>query len=291
MNTRPFENLSLSKPILRALSEQGYDEPTEIQREAIPLALAGQDLLATAQTGTGKTAAFVLPMLQRLHENKAGNNNDLRALILAPTRELALQIDENLRAYGRHMPLRSAVVLGGVSAFSQIKALRRKPEILVATPGRLLDLLGQGHVRLDDVEVLVLDEADRMLDMGFIHDVRKIVSRVSNDRQTMLFSATMSRGIAELASSMLRNPSKVTIAPPASVSGKIVQKVLFVEQADKRAAGRRFEGQRPPASIGLYPYQARGRPGCQAAHTPRHLNGFDPFEQESRCAPAGAISI
>ena len=231
MNTRPFENLSLNKPILRALSEQGYDEPTKIQQEAIPLALAGQDLLATAQTGTGKTAAFVLPMLQLLHENQVGGTKALRAPILTPTRELALQVDENLRAYGRHMPLRSAVVLGGVSAFSQIKALRRKPDILVATPGRLLDLLGQGHVCLDDVEVLVLDEADRMLDMGFIHDVRKIVSRVSNDRQTMLFSATMSKEIAELASDMLRYPSKVAIAPRLRCRGKLPRRCCSSNRA------------------------------------------------------------
>ena len=238
MDSGHFEKLSLITPILRALSDEGYDQPTPIQQEAIPLALAGQDLLATAQTGTGKTAAFTLPMLQQLHENPPSNSGGakhLRALILTPTRELALQIQENLRAYGRYLPLRSAVVLGGVSAFTQIKALRKKPDILVATPGRLLDLMGQGHVRLNKVEMLVLDEADRMLDMGFIHDVRKIVSHTPKDRQTMLFSATLSKSIVELASDMLRYPSKVTIAPPASVSGKIDQKVLFVQQTNKRA--------------------------------------------------------
>ena len=236
MDTPSFEELSLITPILRALSDEGYNKPTPIQHEAIPIALAGQDLLATAQTGTGKTAAFVLPMLQRLHEAKPNPaKGGLRALILTPTRELALQIDENLRAYGRYLPLRSTVVLGGVSSFSQIKALRKNPAILVATPGRLQDLMNQGHVRLNKVEVLVLDEADRMLDMGFIHDVRKIVTQTPKDRQTMLFSATLSKSIAELASNMLKYPSTVTIAPPASVSGKIDQKVLFVDQSNKRA--------------------------------------------------------
>ncbi len=235
MTTGPFENLSLIKPILRAVSNLGYGQPTKIQQEAIPLALAGQDLLATAQTGTGKTAAFVLPMLQLLHADQSNHTRNPRALILSPTRELALQIDESLRAYGRYLPLRSAAVLGGVSAYSQVRALRKKPDIIVATPGRLLDLLGQRHVRLDNVEMLVLDEADRMLDMGFVHDVRKIVSHTPDDRQTMLFSATMSKSIVRLASDLLRYPSKIAIAPPASVSGKIAQKVLFVEHTDKRA--------------------------------------------------------
>ena len=235
MHSNQFEQLSLNEPILRALAETGYQTPTEIQQAAIPEVLAGNDLLATAQTGTGKTAAFSLPMLQMLNGRKQRGSRGVRALILTPTRELALQIDASLRTYGRHLSLHSAVVLGGVSAVPQIKALRRKPDILVATPGRLLDLMGQGHARLDRIEMLVLDEADRMLDMGFIHDVRRIVSQLPTERQTLFFSATLVGEIADLASDMLRRPSQVAVTPAASVSGKIAQKVLFVAQADKRA--------------------------------------------------------
>ena len=229
MNSDLFENLSLNKPILRALAQEGYQKPTPIQREAIPLALAGKDLLATAQTGTGKTAAFTLPMLHLLHERASGGEKGLRALILTPTRELALQIDESLKSYGRHLPLRATVVLGGVPSNPQIRALKKKPDILVATPGRLLDLMSQRHVRLDRIEMLVLDEADRMLDMGFAPDVRKIVSKVPEARQTMLFSATMSKAIAQLASRMLHDPTRVEVTPAASVSSKIEQQVLFVD--------------------------------------------------------------
>ncbi len=239
MNDR-FTSLNLSKPILQALDAEGYHTPTPIQVAAIPDVLAGRDLMATAQTGTGKTAAFALPMLQLLSERRArrsgnGSRRGIRALILAPTRELAVQIDASLRAYGRHLSLRSTVILGGVSMVGQIKALSRGPDIVVATPGRLLDLIGQRHVRLDSIEMLVLDEADRMLDMGFIRDVRRIVSLIPRDRQTLLFSATLTREIAELAGDLLRDPSYVEITPPASVVGKISQKVLFVRQGDKLA--------------------------------------------------------
>lgn len=235
MNTDHFENLSLSKPILRALSEEGYHKPTAIQQAAIPEVLAGKDLLATAQTGTGKTAAFALPMLHMLHERGPRSAKHIRALILTPTRELALQIEASLRSYGRHLPLRTAVVLGGVPQTPQIRALRQNPDILVATPGRLLDLLGQGHIRLDRIEMLVLDEADRMLDMGFVRDVRRIVSQLPTARQTLFFSATLSAEIAGLASDMLRHPATVAVTVPASVPGNIAQKVLFVEQMNKRA--------------------------------------------------------
>ncbi len=238
MKNTHFEDLGLSNPLLRALAEEGYKEPTPIQVSAIPQVLSGRDLMATAQTGTGKTAAFALPMLKLLSEQTRRNNEDkkgVRALILTPTRELALQINESLRAYGRHLPFRSAVILGGVSMVKQLKALSRKPEIIVATPGRLLDLAGRGHLRLNNVEMLVLDEGDRMLDMGFIHDVRKIVNQTPKDRQTMLFSATLTRAITKLASDMLRDPSFVEVTPSASVSGKISQKVLFVQQGNKLA--------------------------------------------------------
>jgi ATP-dependent RNA helicase RhlE len=238
MNKDTFEQLSLNKKLLRALSDEGYEEPTNVQRAAIPELLAGKDLLATAQTGTGKTAAFALPMLQRLYRRRRGfrgslKSTGIRALILTPTRELALQIDESFRAYGRHLPTRTVVILGGVSQIRQEKALKNKPDILVATPGRLIDLFNQGLVQLDRVEMLVLDEADRMLDMGFVRDVRKIVSTTPAARQTMFFSATLTAEIAELASDMLKYPSIIEVNPAASVSGNIEQKVLFVRQIHK----------------------------------------------------------
>jgi ATP-dependent RNA helicase RhlE len=242
MTNNSFTSLRLSKPLLKALAEEGYKEPTPVQVTAIPEVLSGRDLMATAQTGTGKTAAFSLPMLQLLNErrtrtngNGKGRGDAVRALILTPTRELALQIDASFRAYGRHLPLRTAVILGGVPMGGQIRALARKPEIVVATPGRLLDLASQRHVRLNNIEMLVLDEADRMLDMGFIHDVRKIVNLIPKNRQTMLFSATLTQAIANLASDMLHDPSFVEVTPAATVSGKILQKVLFVRQNDKLA--------------------------------------------------------
>ena len=234
MKSNHFKNLILNEPILRALSEEGYKTPTAIQEAAIPLILEGNDLLATAQTGTGKTAAFSLPMLQTLHERKSADKRNIRALILTPTRELALQVEASFRTYGRHLSLRTTVILGGVSARPQIKAIKNKVDILVATPGRLLDLINQGHVHLNWIEMLVLDEADRMLDMGFIYDVRKILSKLPDKRQTLFFSATLSEEIQHLASDMLTNPSKVTITPYASVSDNIEQKVLFVAQENKR---------------------------------------------------------
>ena len=235
MTSTQFDHLSLHPSINRALAREGYQQPTPIQQAAIPEALAGKDVLATAQTGTGKTAAFSLPMLHLLHDKPSANGRGIRALILTPTRELALQIDASLRSYGHYLPLRPAVVVGGVPAPPQIRALRQGPEMLVATPGRLLDLHNQGHVRLGGVEMLVLDEADRMLDMGFIRDVRKIVAALPRKRQTMLFSATLSREISKLAADMLIQPVKVEITPSASVSDDIAQQVLFVEQTDKRA--------------------------------------------------------
>ena len=229
-----FQDLSLNRSLLRALAEEGYERPTPIQEAVIPAALAGEDLLATAQTGTGKTAAFALPILQHLAALQPKGARPIRALVLAPTRELALQIDASFRDYGRHLPCRTAVILGGVSAVPQIASLRHRVDIVVATPGRLLDLYRQGHARLDRVETLVLDEADRMLDMGFAPDVRRIVATLPGKRQTMLFSATLSAEIAELSSDMLRNPSMVAVTPPASVSTNITQRVMFVEQINKR---------------------------------------------------------
>jgi len=230
MNLKTFEDFNLSDVILRAIRNEGYELPTDIQRAAIPEILSGSDVMATAHTGTGKTAAFCLPMLELLQRRKGSG---LRGLVLTPTRELALQVETALRAYGRYLPLRSSVVVGGVSLNSQVGALRQRPDILVATPGRLLDLIRQKHIRLDQIEILVLDEADRMLDMGFIHDVRTIVSRIPGARQTLLFSATLSSGIAAVASNMLKNPVTVATAPASSVAVKIDQKVLFVDQCNK----------------------------------------------------------
>ena len=238
MNKSRFDGFALSKPIFKALREQGYQEPTDIQNAAIPILLEGKDLFASAQTGTGKTAAFSLPLLQLLtaeRPNSTGGKRSIRALILAPTRELALQIDESLRAYGRYLPLRRTVVLGGVSITRQIASLRKNPDIVVATPGRLLDLCKQGHVQLQRVKMLVLDEADRMLDMGFIHDVRKITAKIPKERQTMLFSATLPPAIRELASSLLRDPASIAITPTATVADNITQQILFVEPTDKHA--------------------------------------------------------
>jgi ATP-dependent RNA helicase RhlE len=233
MNPHPFEQFRLSKSILRAVIDEGYHDPTPVQVAAIPEVLAGRDVLATAQTGTGKTAAFVLPMLDRLAAEPAPGEPSIRALILTPTRELALQVETSVRNYGRYLPLRSAVILGGVSQESQMKALRRGPQILVATPGRLLDLMKQRQVGLNRVGMLVFDEADRMLDMGFIQDVRRIVNEIPAKRQTLLFSATMSDDVIGLAKDMLKSPVRVVTSPPSSVSCNIDQKVLFVEQADK----------------------------------------------------------
>jgi ATP-dependent RNA helicase RhlE len=235
MSIDHFKHLSLNKPILRALENEGYEKPTRIQEAAIPVALEGKDVLATSQTGTGKTAAFALPMLQLLHQNGRSGSRATRALILTPTRELALQIEASFRSYGRYLPLRSVVILGGVPEKSQIRALQKKPEIVIATPGRLIDLMSRGFIRLDQIEMLVLDEADRMLDMGFIHEVRRIVDKIPKARQTMFFSATLSSDISRLADYMLRQPTYIAVTPAASVSGNIKQQVLFVERTDKLA--------------------------------------------------------
>lgn len=239
MPSSSFEDLQLHTQILKALEEEGYAEPTPVQAQAIPTLLDGRDLMATAQTGTGKTAAFALPILQYLYEEylyeePVPNNSRLRALILTPTRELALQIEENFRAYGRHLPLRTASVLGGVPMRPQIASVRRPTDILVATPGRLLDLMRQRVLTLDHIEILVLDEADRMLDMGFIDEVRRIVDCVPRNRQTMLFSATMSPDVKTLASDLLSDPVSVAVSPPSSVVGSIDQRVMFVAHSEKR---------------------------------------------------------
>ena len=236
VNNTTFSDLDLIEPLLRALSAKNYSQPTPIQAQAIPPMLAGKDLLGIAQTGTGKTAAFGLPMLQTLAEARSpARARCPRALVLAPTRELAIQIAEEIRAYGRHLNLRQTVVFGGVGQHPQVKALARGADIVIATPGRLLDLIGQGHLRLDRVTHFVLDEADRMLDMGFIHDVRRVVSALPKQRQTAFFSATMPHEVARLAGDILDDPLRVEVAPAATTVERVEQRVFFVETANKRA--------------------------------------------------------
>jgi ATP-dependent RNA helicase RhlE len=234
----PFTALGLSPAIVRAIVDEGYETPTPVQTEVVPRALLGRDVLAGAQTGTGKTAAFVLPILQHIAESK--RTGEIRALILTPTRELAAQIAERISAYGRFLDVRHAVIYGGVSQRPQEEAMRRKPDILVATPGRLLDLMQQGFVRLDGVTHFVLDEADRMLDMGFIHDVRRVVVKLPKERQTLFFSATIAPAIESLAQSMLELPIRVAITPKVTTAEGVDQLILFVEQADKRATLERL---------------------------------------------------
>ncbi|NUQ66223.1 MAG: DEAD/DEAH box helicase, partial [Pirellulales bacterium] len=231
-----FSELGLSEPILRAVAAEGYAAPTPIQSEAIPHVLAGRDLLACAQTGTGKTAAFALPILHRLGDASQPQRHGrrrIRVLVLSPTRELASQIHESFRVYGQHTGLRSTVVFGGVGQQPQVRALQHGVDIVIATPGRLLDLMNQGFVDLSSVETFVLDEADRMLDMGFIPDVRRVVLRLPSRRQTLLFSATMPEAIGQLAATILRNPTRIRIAPVKATTELIDQSVVFVSRQNK----------------------------------------------------------
>lgn len=227
-----FTDLKLIKPILDALQKEGYEKPTPIQQQSIPYILEGRDLLGTAQTGTGKTAAFAIPILQNLTEKNV-RNNQIKALILTPTRELAIQIEESFKAYGKHLPLRTLVIFGGVKQGAQEHALKRGVDILVATPGRLLDFISQGIISLKNLDIFVLDEADRMLDMGFVHDVKRIVKLLPQKRQTLFFSATFPSEIQSLADSMLTNPARVEVAPVSSTADTIQQSVYFVEKDNK----------------------------------------------------------
>ncbi|MEK7225764.1 MAG: DEAD/DEAH box helicase, partial [Bacteroidota bacterium] len=227
-----FNNLQLIEPVLQALSNEGYTHPTPIQEKSIPVILQKRDLLGCAQTGTGKTAAFAIPILQILHEQKPLAPG-IKTLILTPTRELAIQIGESFVAYGKHTGIRHTVIFGGVSQLNQTNALRRGVDVLIATPGRLLDLMTQGYIRLDKLQIFVLDEADRMLDMGFIHDVKKIIAKVPAKRQTLFFSATMPPEIQKLANVLLTHPAKVEVTPPASTVDKIEQSLYFVNKQEK----------------------------------------------------------
>jgi ATP-dependent RNA helicase RhlE len=231
-----FQELNLIEPILKALKEEGYTTPTPIQAQSIPIVLQGKDLLGCAQTGTGKTAAFAIPILQLLSATKTNEKRKkIRSLIVTPTRELAIQIGESFNAYGRHTGLTCTVIFGGVNQNPQITTLRTGIDIMIATPGRLLDLMNQGHLSLKDVEIFVLDEADRMLDMGFIHDVKKLLVALPKKRQSLFFSATMPPEIIKLASTILQNPSEVSVTPVSSTVDIIKQSVYFVDAGNKNA--------------------------------------------------------
>jgi ATP-dependent RNA helicase RhlE len=231
-----FESLNIIEPILRSIKEEGYTIPTPIQQEAIPIILRGTDLIGCAQTGTGKTCAFAVPILQLLSNNKTfDNKRKIRSLIVTPTRELAIQIEESFNAYGRHTGLTCTVVFGGVNQNPQTKVLRTGVDILVATPGRLLDLMNQGFISLKDVEIFVLDEADRMLDMGFIHDVKRIIAALPSKRQSLFFSATMPPEIVKLAGSIVYKPVKVEVTPSASTVDIVNQYVYFIDKGNKNS--------------------------------------------------------
>lgn len=232
-----FKNLRLIEPILKALDEEGYETPTQIQQKSIIPILEHKDILGCAQTGTGKTAAFTIPILQLLQEQREANNSrtrNIEVLILTPTRELAIQIGESIAAYGRHLRLKHLVIFGGVSQHAQVNSIRNGIDILVATPGRLLDLMQQGYISLSNIKFFVLDEADRMLDMGFIHDVKKIIAKLPVKRQSLFFSATMPPEISQLADMLLKNPVKVEVTPVSSTAEMIQQAVYFIEKNDKQ---------------------------------------------------------
>ncbi|RBL92516.1 DEAD/DEAH box helicase [Chitinophaga flava] len=231
-----FEQLGLIEPILKAIKKEGYTQPTPIQVKSIPIVLEGKDLLGCAQTGTGKTAAFAIPILQQLYNTRSGvegGYKHIRSLILTPTRELALQIDESFEAYGKFTGLKHDVIFGGVPQHRQTIALRNGTDILIATPGRLLDLMNQGYIYLDHLEIFVLDEADRMLDMGFINDIKKVIRELPQQRQTLFFSATMPPNISKLANSLLYNPEMVAITPVSTTAERVEQSVYFVKKKDK----------------------------------------------------------
>ena len=242
-----FTSLAIAEPILKALSEEGYTRPTPIQSQAIPIVLKGTDLLGAAQTGTGKTAAFAIPILQLLGSNdsrntgkpmgterRRGQNKPIRSLIVTPTRELAIQIEESFQNYGRHTGLTSTVVFGGVNQKGQVARLKRGVDILIATPGRLLDLMNQGFISLDQIQIFVLDEADRMLDMGFIHDVKKLLAALPDKRQSLFFSATMPPEIVKLSRAILHNPAKVEITPESPTVEAIRQGLYYVDKGNKK---------------------------------------------------------
>lgn len=236
MTSDTFDRMSIIPPILLALKEEGYSRPTPIQTNAIPVIFEGKDIFGIAQTGTGKTAAFAIPIIQKIHTNHTGikGKRPIKTLICTPTRELAIQISESFTTYGRHTHVKNTVIFGGVSQFSQVSSLKQGTDVLIATPGRFLDLYGQGYISLENLETFVLDEADRMLDMGFIHDIRKIISVLPVKRQTLLFSATMPGDILTLASRILKSPVKVEVIPESTTEEAISQICYFVDKNNKK---------------------------------------------------------
>ena len=232
-----FDQFKLSSTIQKAIKDKGYTTPTPIQAQSIPSILEGRDLMGCAQTGTGKTAAFAIPTLERLNQARGSGDwgKGVKALIVTPTRELAIQIDENFTAYGKGLNLKNAVIFGGVKQHAQVKQLKSGVDILIATPGRLNDLINQGYIKLDNLKIFTLDEADRMLDMGFIHDVKKIIAKIPKKRQTLFFSATMPDAIVGLANSLLKNPKKVEVAPVSSTAETVEQQLYYVDRDNKRA--------------------------------------------------------
>ncbi len=224
-----FSELNIIEPILKAIEEAGYTEPTEIQQQSIPLVLEGNDIIGCAQTGTGKTASFAIPILQNL-TNKPKKTRHVRSLIVTPTRELAIQISENFKLYSKHLPLTHMAIFGGVNQNPQIRALKNGVDILIATPGRLLDLIGQGHLKINQIEILVLDEADRMLDMGFVNDIKKILKLIPEERQSLFFSATMPKSIRKFSHSVLRRPKEVNVTPVSSTAETVEQFVYHVDK-------------------------------------------------------------
>ena len=267
-----FSDLGIISPILKAIEQQGYTEPTPIQAQSIPILLEGHDLLGSAQTGTGKTAAFTIPIIQRIFlqrsKKKKKGRRALRALIISPTRELTIQIAENISIYSRHTGGKNVVIYGGVSQHKQTSALRNGADILIATPGRLLDLIGQGYIRLNSIDYFVLDEADQMLDMGFIHDNKKIIAKLPEKRQSLFFSATMPQAISELSDQILNHPKRVTIAPKQTTAEKVSQSVYFVSKPDKNDLLKHLVSENPGASILVFSRTKHGRCDmCQAIDT------------------------
>ncbi len=227
-----FSELNIIQPILSAIDDAGYENPTEIQRESIPLVLDGHDMIGCAQTGTGKTASFAIPILQLL-QDKPKQGKGIRTLVITPTRELAVQIEDNFKLYSKNLPIKSFAIFGGISQNKQVGTIKNGVDVLIATPGRLLDLMSQGIIKLNQIEILVLDEADRMLDMGFVNDIKKILQKVPEKRQTLFFSATMPKSIRKFANTILHQPKEINVTPVSSTAETIQQSVYFVEKPEK----------------------------------------------------------
>ena len=286
-----FKDLGLAEPILKALQEQGYTNPTPIQEQAIPILLKRKDLLGVAQTGTGKTAAFGIPILHHLYEGISlrQNKRKVKALVVTPTRELAIQIGESFTAYGKHTGLRNTVIFGGVKQGKQVNALRAGVDILVATPGRLLDLMNQGFISFRDLEFVVLDEADQMLDMGFIHDIKKIIAKLPPKRQSLFFSATMPKSIVELSRKMLGDFERVTIKPEQATAEKVEQGVYFVSKANKPKLLVHLLQQRPDDSVLVFSRTKHGANKIVKKLDQAHINSAAIHGNKSQTARQKAL--